>query len=227
MYIVIDKKSKDIIHVNPAPISQQLSVKEVYFKFDEKNMQIGKIDGEMPEYFKIDKDNNVVELDLEEKVKAGHVKTQVTDTGADDKQPVFDEANGSVVLAPHQKIVGDQVVDKSNQEMIDDGSMTLDEIKANKIEEFSSQALSLRNNILPDYKIQNALMGLCDDQKTQSYKDTVEGFRAEFHRLKNDIEKARDLKAVEAIKADFPSKIINGGKDTSAKKKTVKSKKKT
>ena len=38
MYVVRNRKSKAVIHVNHAPLSQELSGKEVYFKFNPNSM---------------------------------------------------------------------------------------------------------------------------------------------------------------------------------------------
>lgn len=220
MYVVIDKKTKDVIHVNPAPLSQKLSPKEVYFKFDDKHMQMGCFDGDLPEHFDIDAKGNILPLNLEEKIKRGLVKVRDADKPVEASASVYDEA-GSLVLSAHQKVVGDQVVEKSQQEQVDEGLVSLEEIKSRKIEEFSQQSLAKRNTLIPDYKIHNALMGIGDENKLERYKATVEAFRQEFYRLKDEVEKAKDVKSIEKIEAKFPSEVQGEGKTSTGQKKTA------
>jgi len=228
MYIVRDKKTKQIIHENPAPLSQQLSDKEIYFKFDPKQMEIGKLEGDFPEHYKVDEDGMVVALTLEEKVSEGiyllNPHEKVEQDAIIEKTLSEKVAQGLIDISPNQKVLGGEIVEKNLQEMLEEGVMSLDEIKAQKIEEFSSIALSLRSSILPDYKIQNALMGIYGEKKAQTYKATVERFRNEFFRLKEEVEKTKTLKAIEAIKGNFPEEIVGNGKMSSGKGKATKKK---
>ncbi len=103
MYIVRDRATKQIIHVNPAPVSQRLEGKDVYYQFDPETMEVGK--GELPtvpDHFHIDKQGLIVPWSLQEKVKAGVLK-----------------------LPPHQKAIGDRVVEKTLAEQVAEGIVTL------------------------------------------------------------------------------------------------------
>ena len=97
MHVVIDKKSRDILHVNPAPLSQGLQGKEIYRRFNVKTMEIGSTDGPLPEHFDINKKGEIVELSPEQQVKAGLLE-----------------------LAPHEKIVEGIIAEKSLSEKVKD-----------------------------------------------------------------------------------------------------------
>jgi hypothetical protein len=102
MYIVSDKATKELIHVNPAPLTQRLADKEIYFKFDPDTMEIGKTDGSLPEHFEISESGDIVELTLRKKVEAG-----------------------LIILRPDEKLAGEQIVKKTPSEQVADGLMTL------------------------------------------------------------------------------------------------------
>lgn len=133
MYIIRDKRTKEIVHVNPAPLSQQLKGKEVYFKFDPKKMEIGEIDGDLPEHFKIDKKGKILELTLEEKVEAGIVvlkpEQKIENNQSVEKTISEKVADGLITLSPTQKITGkgknEKIVEKTLSEQIADGTKKL------------------------------------------------------------------------------------------------------
>lgn len=92
-------------------------------------------------------------------------------------------------------------------ELLEEGLISLDEIKLRKKEYFSALALQKRNEILPDFNIQNALMGIYDDEITATYKKTIEAFRKEYHRLEGMIDEAKSLDKLDKFKAKFPKKV--------------------
>lgn len=103
MYVVRDKKTNAIIHINPAPLTQELTSMDVYYLYDSNTMEIGRTNlNVLPEYFIIDAEQNIRELSLEEQVKEGLIQ-----------------------LAPDQKIVDNQIVEKTISEKIKDGLITL------------------------------------------------------------------------------------------------------
>lgn len=115
MYVVRNRQTQEVVHVNPAPISQELSPNQVFARFDPETMEIGHIDGRLPEHFRIVESGDIVELSLSEKV-----------------------ADGILKLSPRQKIVGEgseeRIVDKSTQELLDDGLLTHEEIREREIQ---------------------------------------------------------------------------------------------
>ena len=185
MYVVREKKSKKVIHINPAPLVQALEGKDIYFEFDAKKMEIGRSDAPLPEHFDISKDGEIVALGIEEKVKAGLIE-----------------------LEPHQKVVNGEIVAKTPAEMLEEGLISLDEIKQQKKAYFSVLALQKRQEILPDYKIQNALMGIYDDKIAAAYKKKIEAFRKEYHRLEGVIDEATSLNELDKIKTKFPKSLV-------------------
>ena len=104
MYVVRNKKTKEIIHINPAPLSQKLEGKDVYYYYDEEAMEIGKTDlTVLPDHFIIDSQGYIRELSLAEKVKRGIIQ-----------------------LCPDQKIDGEQIVEKTISEKIKEGLIALE-----------------------------------------------------------------------------------------------------
>jgi hypothetical protein len=218
MYIVRDKTTKEIIHVNPAPLSQALGGQEVYFKFDPETMEIGKTESrELPEHFEITAAGEIIELTLKEKAEQGLMTLlptqKIVSEGAEEK--IVDKtlseqvAEGLRQLKPNQKVVGEEIVEKTIPEMLGDGSMTLDEVKQRKIQYFSDLAFEKRRLILPDYKLQNALFGIYGKQPATNYRDTVLAFRDEFYRLKALVEQAKSFDEIEAVAENFPKEIVS------------------
>ena len=228
MYIVRDKKTKEIIYQNPAPFSQKLTDEEIYFKFDPKKMEIGKTEGDLPEHYDITEDGEIVELGLEEKVKAGIIELEphqkVENGEVAEKTLAEKAAEGLIELEPEQKVEGDQIVAKTPAEMLEEGLISLDEVKQQKKAYFSALALQKRNEILPDYKIQNALMGIYDDGITAAYKKTIEAFRKEYHRLEGVIDETTSLDSLNKIKARFPKSLRKSSPRTPATKSSGSSK---
>jgi hypothetical protein len=77
MFIVLNKSDKKIVHINNAPIYQNLSGKDVYFDYNEETMMIVLYNkSTLPKYWKLDKNNNIVEKTLEEQVNDGDIKLE-------------------------------------------------------------------------------------------------------------------------------------------------------
>lgn len=138
MYVVRNKKSKKILHINPAPLSQELDGTDIYHAFDSKKMEIGRWDGPvLPEHFKIDDQGQVIGLSLKEKVEKGFVKLEphqkVEDGEIVEKTLSEKVADGLLTLEPTQKIVGkgknERIVGKSLGEMVADGQLSAAEVK--------------------------------------------------------------------------------------------------
>lgn len=248
MYLVRDKTTKELIHVNPAPLHQGLTDQEIYFKFDPATMEIGKTDGSLPEHFEISEAGDILELTLTKKVEAGLISLRpdekledeqivkktlseqaaeglitlqptqkIVGEGADEK--IVDKTlseqvtEGLKQLQPNQKLVGEEIVAKTIPEMLEDGSLTLAEVKQRKIEYFSNLAFEKRSSILPDYKLQNALFGIYGKQTATNYRDTVRAFRDEFYRLQALVEQAKTFDEIEAVAESFPQEIVSAASD--------------
>lgn len=103
MYIVRDKVTKEILHINPAPLSQGLASEEVYHAFDAETMEIGRSDAPaIPAHFEIDATGVIVELTMQQKIDAGMVK-----------------------LRPEEKLVDDTIVEKTLSEKVADNVIEL------------------------------------------------------------------------------------------------------
>src|SRR5262245_50989347 len=275
MYIVRDRTTKEIIHVNPAPLSQRLEGQEVYYQFDPDTMEIGKTDAyEIPKLFTINEKGEIVEPTLQEQVELGTIilkpeekivdnqiipktlseraadglitlspthkivgegeaeeiveKTlseqvaeglltlsptqKIVGEGADERiveESVAEEVVAEPIeLAPHQKLVEGEIVEKTLRELFDEGLMTLDEVKEAKIAHYSQRAVEKRRHIIPDYKLQNAALGIYDDERVANYWATIQAYRAEFHRIEALVAQAETLEDIEAITEHFPQEIV-------------------
>ena len=80
---------------------------------------------------------------------------------------------------------------------------TLDELRANKINYFSQLAFDERANILPEYKLINASLGVYDATETARIKGIVEAFRTEYYRLEALCKQANTVEELEAIEDNY------------------------
>lgn len=88
-----------------------------------------------------------------------------------------------------------------------DESEKLDYVKTVLTQYYSELSLNQRNNLIPDYKLQNAVLGVYDEKTLADYRSTIQRFRDEFYRVKEAIESAETLEELKAVKADFPTEI--------------------
>jgi len=130
MYIVRDKATRNVLHVNPAPVEQQLEGTDIYFRFDPKTMEVAK--GELPEvpaHFDIDQHGRMLAWTLERQVKEGLKKLPPELKAVGDrvvpKTTADRVADGSVRLLPTQKLVGDAIVEKTGAERVREGLVKL------------------------------------------------------------------------------------------------------
>ena len=130
MYIVRNKATGQIIHVNPAPVSQGLEGTDIYYQIDLATMEVARGDlPEVPDHFDIDGAGAIVPWTLERKVLRG-VLTLPPDLKAVGNTVVpktLSEkvADGTVQLRINEKLVGDRIEPKTVAEMVDDGSIRL------------------------------------------------------------------------------------------------------
>jgi hypothetical protein len=102
MYIVRDKSTKAVIHINPAPLSQHLEAEEIYFQWNPDRMEVIRTDApELPEHFSV-VNGQIVEATLQDLVK-----------------------QGIVVLRPEEKVENNQIVPKPLSEQIAEGLLSL------------------------------------------------------------------------------------------------------
>ncbi|PTQ91920.1 hypothetical protein C8R30_12724 [Nitrosomonas nitrosa] len=91
---------------------------------------------------------------------------------------------------------------------ITEESNKLDYIKPALIDYFSNLSFQIRGQLVPEYKLQNAVLGVYDEKTLASYRATIQRFRDEFYRIKEAIESAKTLEELKSVKADFPTEII-------------------
>jgi hypothetical protein len=115
MYLVREKKSKKIIHVNPAPLRQDLKGKEIYYKFDPRTMEIGRTEGRLPEHFEIDKEGFITELSLEEQVKRKIISLSEDETITDNQIVKIPKDMKVVTIGDKKEIVPLTLVEKKNK----------------------------------------------------------------------------------------------------------------
>ena len=259
MYVVLDKKTKKIVHKNPAPLVADLKPQEVYFKFDPATMEIGKTDGVLPEHFDVDKNGNIVERSLEKLASEGIIKLKPNEKFDGDKivpktlteqweegliqipptqkigkvngveqiveKTLLEQVEEKIIeLAQNQKVVNNEIVILNDRQMFDEKRLDLEEYKRLKIEYFSRLAFEKRAEILPEYKIQNAALGVYNKQKTEEIKNTILSFKQEFKTIKGEVESAKTADDVDKVKDSYPGELLKTGKqvDSSEKEKPKK-----
>jgi hypothetical protein len=187
MHVVRNKKSGKVIYIDYAPSASLQQGKEVYERFDEKTMEIGWADKTyLPAYYSIDKSGKIVESGLEEAVKSGQLQ-----------------------LAPDQKLVRGKVVNKTTAELVHEKLLKLEDVKKRAIDYHSALAFSKRRELIPDYKLENAALGIYEEGVVGDLRATVKAFRDEFYRIKTEIEKSKTADDVEAVKTHYPASIVS------------------
>lgn len=188
MYVVRNKATHEILHIDYSAMAKSVSGEEVYSGFDAVTMEVGWTSKSyIPIYFDIDEDGEVVEISVERQVSEGLRK-----------------------LAPAQKLVDGRIVQKSLDELLTEGIVELGQLKGNKIETFSRLAFDLRQKLISDYQLNNAALGVYGEARRIAYQATVEAFRDEFYRLKTALEAAATLTELEAVIPRFPTSIMDG-----------------
>ena len=107
MYVIRDKNSFEAIIYHYVEYDSQITATDFYDSFDPETMEMAWTQGEtesFPSYFSINQDHKAVPLTLEEAVTEGYLQLQ-----------------------PEEKIVDNVIVLKSNQELVDEGLLTLND----------------------------------------------------------------------------------------------------
>ena len=93
----------------------------------------------------------------------------------------FVTSNVKMAVAP----AGWQWIDVNDKEA---QALILKQRKAELVKSLSSRALDERRAVMPDYKLQNAALGIYDSATTAAIKSKCEAYRNEFYRVKELIE---------------------------------------
>jgi len=76
---------------------------------------------------------------------------------------------------------------------------TLDDLKESKIQYFSSLSFERREEVLPEYKLVNAGLGIYDEEEVVRIVNIVKKYREEFYRCRAAIENALTIEEVEQV----------------------------
>ncbi len=186
MHVVREKKSGQVLFIDYSSSGKPRAAKSVYPLFDPSKMELGWTrERHIPADFDIDEKGRIVPIPVERLV-----------------------SEGRVTPAPDQKVVNGRIVGKSIAELVTGGLLSLEEVKKGYLERFSHEAFLFRQQLIPDYKLQNAALGVYDEQTAESFKRTIAAFRQEFYRLKEAVEKAASVAELEAIAPNFPAAPI-------------------
>jgi hypothetical protein len=157
-HIILDKSDHTkIIHINPS--RKELGNKEAFFLWDASKHIHARGPKPLPEHWTLD-GTTIREKTLSEKV-----------------------ADGIETLTDTEKIVDEKRVQKSTQELVTDGIITLQSVK-------DSKAVILNNQLR-----QSAWLEMVD-----KYIEDTSSLKAKKTKLKSDISKAKNVLEVEAVK---------------------------
>lgn len=162
MYIVVSKKTKEILHMSNSLPGEDKTAEELMPDFNIETMEFGRC-----------ADQYIAEK--------------------------FEIKNGVVKNIEDESAI--QVETESKEESVVDARLR-------RLQEFEYLALSERNAILPDFKLQNVALGIYDEKKVNAIRATVEAFIKEHKRLEAAVNKARSVKNIDAIEAKFPTAIV-------------------
>jgi hypothetical protein len=82
-------------------------------------------------------------------------------------------------------------------------------LREQKLKDFEDISLGQRRHLIPDHQLLNAAIGIYDEARVKSIRDTVQAFRLEYGRLEKAVVGAKTSLALDAIKPSFPTAIIN------------------
>jgi len=126
--------------------------------------------------------------------------------------PSFDAATMVFGRAPEEYIPVHFAIEKGVVKDLDPPPQappeTLEHARWRRLLGFHDQSMTLRRLLIPDHQMLNAGVGLYDDERTQTIRDTVQAFRDEVHRLEAAVAKAGTMKALAAIKPSFPTAVV-------------------
>ena len=85
---------------------------------------------------------------------------------------------------------------------------SLQELKEQKILEYSELAFDIRREIIADYKIDNAALDIYDEIEMNRIKSVIQAFRNEFYRLKALVENANTIEELNNIEHNYNGIVI-------------------
>lgn len=188
MHVIRERNSGSVLFIDYGASEAPLKGESLLAGFDPTTMEIGWTSARaIPGYFDIDSSGHVVELSLGEATKRGLHR-----------------------LEPHEKLVNGDLVPKTEEELAAEGQLDLDAIKADLTRACTQLALESRSKLLPDYKLQNAAIGVYPEEQIASFRATIDAFRAEVHRLEELIQGATTLADLRKLAPRFPEQLLPG-----------------
>jgi len=187
MHVIRDKQTSKVLYIDYSSSETPQPGKLVYPDFDDQQMEIGWTElSYIPAWFDIDKTGVIQELDLDEAAKRGLYQ-----------------------LEPGQKLVKGKVVDMDKDELVTEGLLKLDDMKQQMLEFYNALSFHKRNELIPDYRLNNAALGVYDEKRVADYRATIQAFRDEAKRLIGLVNEAKSIAELEAIQENFPTGIIS------------------
>lgn len=105
----------------------------------------------------------------------------------------------------------DEPQSASPEEEEEAAPLTLEELKPRLLAHYSELSLERRRELIPPHKLENAALGVYDEERTRAIRDTMEAFRDEYHRLEEAINKARSLEELGRVRPRFPRSVRTRG----------------
>jgi hypothetical protein len=87
----------------------------------------------------------------------------------------------------------------------------LAEVKTQLLSHYSELSLERRRELIPAHKLENAALGVYDEEQTRAIRETMEAFRNEYHRLEEAISAAKSLEDLGRLRPRFPRSIAARG----------------
>jgi hypothetical protein len=187
MHLIRDKVSKKVLAIDYRQTEERLKGNELTPDFDPLTMEIGWTDKTyIPGHYDIDHEGVIIELPL----------------------PKAEMVHRAVLPKTH-KLVEGQVIAKTEDELIQEGVINIEDIKKQMLENIDNTAFNIRETLIPNYKLQNAALGIYGKERNATYSATIQAFRDEYHRLEDEISKASTAVELRAIQPRFPDKLID------------------
>lgn len=187
MHVIRDKKTAQVIYVDYSQTDSALPGEDIYAGFDAYKMDIGWTpESYIPAWFDIDEKGVIRELEPGEAAERGFL-----------------------ALEPGQKLIKGKIVDMDNAELLGEGLLKLEDMKRELTDYYTALSFHKRNELIPDYKLNNAALGVYDEKRMADYRATIKAFRDEVKGLIGLVDAARSAAELEAIQENFPTSIIS------------------